>query len=228
MSDTKQNLRIALRRLEKQMEENSAYPGNRNSRDREAVSRNHGAIRFAASLIRDDINSAEDAAALASLAEFKHRCNVLIDDEQRKLSPDNALISVLCDAIRLTRENGQTLLRDVIDAMLRATGRNAANIQIGDAIKCIETVVAERDSLRARAEAAEKRAAELERKAEALDWLEACILNLGDHQCIVLLTEDGRLMNPFTETRESCDSLMDAIEAVAEASETGTVSNSDF
>lgn len=39
-----------------------------------------------------------------SLADFARACGVLIEDEQTKLSPDTALIALLCDAVRLTRE----------------------------------------------------------------------------------------------------------------------------
>jgi hypothetical protein len=39
-----------------------------------------------------------------SIADFEHRCLVLIENEQQKPLPDNALISVLCNAVRLARE----------------------------------------------------------------------------------------------------------------------------
>jgi hypothetical protein len=39
-----------------------------------------------------------------SLAEFYHRSLVCIEAEQQKPLPDNALISVLCNAVRLGRE----------------------------------------------------------------------------------------------------------------------------
>ena len=39
-----------------------------------------------------------------TLADHVNRCEVLIGDEQRKTNPDNALISALCDSIRLVRE----------------------------------------------------------------------------------------------------------------------------
>ena len=39
-----------------------------------------------------------------SLNVFQQRCEVLIESEQDKLSPDLDIINVLCDAIRLTRE----------------------------------------------------------------------------------------------------------------------------
>jgi hypothetical protein len=39
------------------------------------------------------------------LYELDRACDVLLDEEQRKLSPDNALIAVLCDTVRLIRES---------------------------------------------------------------------------------------------------------------------------
>jgi hypothetical protein len=41
---------------------------------------------------------------LGSIVEQEHRCKVLIGMEQEKVSPDNALIAVLCEAVRLGRE----------------------------------------------------------------------------------------------------------------------------
>jgi hypothetical protein len=40
-----------------------------------------------------------------TLAQFEQRCKVQLADEQRKPNPDNALIGLLCDAVRLAREN---------------------------------------------------------------------------------------------------------------------------
>lgn len=40
----------------------------------------------------------------SSIANFERRALLCIDDEQQKLNADNALIAVLCDAIRLGRE----------------------------------------------------------------------------------------------------------------------------
>lgn len=40
-----------------------------------------------------------------TLAEFMNACEVLLEEEQAKISHDNALISVLCDAVRLAREH---------------------------------------------------------------------------------------------------------------------------
>ena len=42
---------------------------------------------------------------LRSLAEFERDCLLLIDEEQRKINRDNALIELLCDAVRLKREH---------------------------------------------------------------------------------------------------------------------------
>ncbi len=39
-----------------------------------------------------------------SIAYFDHRCKVRLYEEQRKPDPDNALIALLCEAVRLGRE----------------------------------------------------------------------------------------------------------------------------
>jgi hypothetical protein len=39
-----------------------------------------------------------------SNADFEYRCLICIADEQDKPLPDNALIAVLCDAVRLARK----------------------------------------------------------------------------------------------------------------------------
>ncbi len=39
-----------------------------------------------------------------SIAEHERGCLVLIGNEQEKIAPDNHLIAVLCDAVRLARE----------------------------------------------------------------------------------------------------------------------------
>jgi len=40
-----------------------------------------------------------------TLAEFVQACEVHIEEEQAKASPDSALIGLLCDAVRLAREH---------------------------------------------------------------------------------------------------------------------------
>lgn len=42
-----------------------------------------------------------------SLAQFVQRAKVLLGEEQRRASPDNALIGLLCDSVRLARENAR-------------------------------------------------------------------------------------------------------------------------
>lgn len=44
-------------------------------------------------------------------AVFEARCENLIEDEQRKPLPDNALIGVLCEAVRLSREHCDAMTR---------------------------------------------------------------------------------------------------------------------
>ena len=40
-----------------------------------------------------------------SLADFERSCESRLAEEQEKLAPDNHLIAVLCDAVRLSREH---------------------------------------------------------------------------------------------------------------------------
>jgi hypothetical protein len=39
-----------------------------------------------------------------SIADLEHRCLLLMEEEQRKIAPDNALIATLCDTVRFCRE----------------------------------------------------------------------------------------------------------------------------
>ena len=48
---------------------------------------------------------------VCSNEEFEHRCRVAIREESEKLSPDNALISLLCDGVRLAREYSEHMNR---------------------------------------------------------------------------------------------------------------------
>ncbi len=40
-----------------------------------------------------------------SIADFERRCRVAIRNEQEQIGPDNALIALLSDAVRFTREH---------------------------------------------------------------------------------------------------------------------------
>lgn len=44
-----------------------------------------------------------------SLNEFERRCKAWLATEQEKPLPDNALIALLCDAVRLGREYGDAM-----------------------------------------------------------------------------------------------------------------------
>lgn len=44
---------------------------------------------------------------LRSIADFVRGCEVCLAEEQQRLAPDNALISLLCDAVRLAREHAR-------------------------------------------------------------------------------------------------------------------------
>jgi len=48
-------------------------------------------------------------------ADFERSCLVHIDEEQRRANPDNALIALLCDAVRLTREVAPPLVSGEAD-----------------------------------------------------------------------------------------------------------------
>lgn len=52
-----------------------------------------------------------------SLHEFEQECLVYIEEEQNKPNPDNALISLLCDAVRLKREHTELFRKTVFLAV---------------------------------------------------------------------------------------------------------------
>lgn len=54
-----------------------------------------------------------------SLADFERACLTHIEEEQAKPNPDNATIALLCDAVRLARENAEMFSRLVVDNILR-------------------------------------------------------------------------------------------------------------
>lgn len=59
-----------------------------------------------------------------SISDFYTRCLVLLDHEQKQLNPDNALISLLCEAIRFTREH-VNLVNRYLSAPLNVRGGDA-------------------------------------------------------------------------------------------------------
>lgn len=46
-----------------------------------------------------------------SMAEFERRCRICIQREQEKPLPDNDLIAVLCNAVRLCREHSDRMTK---------------------------------------------------------------------------------------------------------------------
>lgn len=52
-----------------------------------------------------------------SIADHQRACRVLINDEQRKIAPDNHLIATLCDSVRMGREYVRHM-RDTVRAAL--------------------------------------------------------------------------------------------------------------
>ncbi len=49
-----------------------------------------------------------------TLADFERACLTHIGEEQARPSPDNSLVAVLCDAVRLTREHVEALAARVL------------------------------------------------------------------------------------------------------------------
>lgn len=69
-----------------------------------------------------------------SVSSFYRRCFVLLDEEQRKISPDNALIALLCDAVRFTREH----CHRVNDNLLASEAEQVSLIR---SKACVETLL---------------------------------------------------------------------------------------
>jgi hypothetical protein len=76
------------------------------------------------------------------LPEFETRCLIHIEEEHRKANPDNALIALLCDAVRLAREYG-----DYAVAISTANVRN-----IVAAANAVPRLIAEKETLLKRIE----------------------------------------------------------------------------
>lgn len=56
-----------------------------------------------------------------SLADFERSCLVQIAEEQQQSLPNNALINVLCEAVRLSRESvNPVVLASAFDAIMNA------------------------------------------------------------------------------------------------------------
>lgn len=54
---------------------------------------------------------------LTSLHEFERACLTHLEEEQSKPNPDNALIALLCDAVRLKREHTELFRKTVFLAV---------------------------------------------------------------------------------------------------------------
>lgn len=68
------------------------------------------------SLLRQEVVMAVEVAGrrlTTSHVDFERSCAVLIETEQSKPLPDNALIGVLCDAIRLSRERCDAMAKPI-------------------------------------------------------------------------------------------------------------------
>jgi hypothetical protein len=61
-----------------------------------------------------------------ALDEFVQACEVHIEDEQSKILPDNSLISILCDSVRLARKFDAVIIeRNKYKSALIAAGKAA-------------------------------------------------------------------------------------------------------
>lgn len=56
-----------------------------------------------------------------SNAAFEHRCLVYLAREQAKLSPDNGMIALLCDAVRITREYSDNMVSRSVEGTQSCT-----------------------------------------------------------------------------------------------------------
>ena len=54
--------------------------------------------------IRSDAELVDGRIMYRSLPDFRRACCVYIETEQHQVSPDNTLLALLCDAVRLSRE----------------------------------------------------------------------------------------------------------------------------
>lgn len=55
-----------------------------------------------------------------SLREFERRCLVWLMREQEKIAPDNSLVALICDAVRLGREHATAMRSGVNESLLNA------------------------------------------------------------------------------------------------------------
>jgi hypothetical protein len=72
-----------------------------------------------------------------TIAELAQRCEVLIAEEQEKPLPDNALISVLCNTVRLTRECERFPPMGVVNELRAALAAKDAELDTHDAARVI-------------------------------------------------------------------------------------------
>ena len=66
-----------------------------------------------------------------TIANLEHRAKLYIEEEQKKLAPDNGLIAVLCDAVRLGREYSAEMNKSLssLEKEGRRDERNCSNCQ---------------------------------------------------------------------------------------------------
>lgn len=60
-----------------------------------------------------------------SASMFEHRCRVYLQREQEKIAPDNGLVAILCDAVRMAREfGGKPIDHQLLEAARAVLGAN--------------------------------------------------------------------------------------------------------
>jgi hypothetical protein len=82
-----------------------------------------------------------------SNAEFERKCLVYLYHEQRKILPDNAVIALFCEAVRLTREYNDHVADD-----LKSNGEQLhRTISDNEKIRSLETRLSESEAARLKA-----------------------------------------------------------------------------
>lgn len=95
------------------------------------------ASRIAPSVAEDGLPAVEGVYMDRSIADFQRACRVHLAEEQAKPNPDTALIAVLCDAVRCSRELSQASAR-AMDAEGGGEGQDRVNLRQGCVCQCCD------------------------------------------------------------------------------------------
>src|SRR4029077_6841547 len=79
-----------------------------------------------------------------SHADFERSCKVLLWEEQNKLDPSNAIVAVLCNAVRLSREHCTEIVKPRTDLLDRI---KVLESEVDDALCIQEFVINQREEL---------------------------------------------------------------------------------